>query len=55
MEYLYIQDGYYDIADYHYQKESHDIDGREHTAEKAYSGTVLVLPLSPYGDDDLPC
>jgi hypothetical protein len=54
MEYLYIQDGYYDIADHHYQKVAYDIDGEEYRAEKVYGGTVLVLALSPYGDDDLP-
>lgn len=54
MEYLYVQDGFYDIPDYHFSEEYYDIDGKEQDREKVSSGTVLILPLSPYGDDDLP-
>jgi len=54
MEYLYVQDGYYDIPDHHFSEVHYDIDGKKQGQEKVSSGTVLILPLSPYCDDDLP-
>lgn len=54
MEYLYVHDGYYDIPDHHPAERYHDIDGKALDQEKVSAGTVLILPLSPYGDDDLP-
>ena len=53
-QFLYIDDGFYDIDTV--QRYPEQDYGEPVNREDSYcTGNVITIPLSPYGDDDLPC